>query len=65
MNSETRYWMQEAKYQKAKRMAERCVKKVRRLNDQADRYLAKMQSAYDAQKKIMAEMGIDSEEAGE
>ena len=59
MNNFTRFWTLEGRYQKAKRKAERYLRKQRILNDKATRELEIMQTAFDEQKKILREMDID------
>ncbi len=59
MNNAIRFWMLEARYQKAKHRAERYLRKQRIMIDKSDRQLEIMQTAFDEQKKIMREMDID------
>ena len=53
MNNETRFWLLEAKYQKAKRKAEKLIRKQRMQNDKAERQIAVMRTVYEEQRKIM------------
>ena len=53
MNNEMRFWLLEAKYQKAKRKAEKLIRKQRMQNDKAERQIAVMRTVYEEQRKIM------------
>ena len=54
MNNEMmRFWLLEAKYQKAKRKAERFIRKQDMLNDKAESQIAVMQTVYEEQQKIL------------
>ena len=59
MNNATKFWRLEGRYQKAKRKAERYIKRQQILNDKADKQLEIMKTAFDEQKKILREMDID------
>lgn len=53
MNNEMRFWLLEAKYQKAKRKAEKLIRKQRMLNDKTESQIAVMQTVYEEQQKIL------------
>ena len=53
MNNEMRFWLLEAKYQKAKRKAEKLIRKQRILNDKTESQIAVMQTVYEEQQKIL------------
>lgn len=59
MNNATRFWILEARYQKAKRKAEKLIRRSNLCTDKAGKHLAVMQTAYEEQKKIMREMEAD------
>ena len=53
MNNEMRFWLLEAKYQKAKRKAEKLIRRKRMLNDKTESQIAVMQTVYEEQQKIL------------
>jgi len=58
MNNATRLWILEARYQKAKRKAEKLIRRSNLCTDKAGKHLAVMQTAYEEQKKILKELGV-------
>ena len=59
MNNATRFWILEARYQKAKRRAEKLIRLSNACTAKADQQLEIMQTVFDEQKIILRKLEED------